>query len=410
MDYDIAIIGAGPAGLSFACSLRDSGLNIVIIEKLSRKELADPPVDGRDIALTHLSRKLMQQHGSWQQVGDDNISPIQRAEVIDGDSPYTLSFNTPDDGTDALGFLISNHLIRKAIFAKFETLQNVTLMDEQEVTLMDEQEVTAVNTNDDCGNILLASGETLTASLGIAADTRFSSTRRQMGISTDSHDFGRTAIVGWMEHELSHEHTAFECFHYGRTLAILPMPGNISSAVITVPSNQANEVLSMGDEAFNADIEQRLHGRLGKMKQVGQRYSYPLVGVHANRFVTNRFALIGDAAVGMHPVTAHGFNLGLSGQDLLATEILGAQAKGEDIWNPALLQRYQQHHMLATRPLYHGTNAIVGLFTNDSFPVTLLRSAALRLSNNLPPVKWAIQQKLMAKNHLKNFLPPFFGK
>ena len=402
MNYDIAIIGAGPAGLSFALSLRESGLNIVIIEKLSRKELADPAIDGRDIALTHLSRKLMQAHGSWQRIGDDHISPIQRAEVIDGDSPYTLSFNTPNDGTDALGFLISNHLIRKAIYAEFETLKNVTLMDSCEVT--------SVSTNENTGTIKLSSGEDIFASLVIAADTRFSGTRRQMGLSADSHDFGRTAIVCWMEHELSHEHTAFECFHYGRTLAILPMPGNISSIVITVPSTQASEVLNMSEEDFNADIEQRLHGRLGKMKQKGQRYPYPLVGVHANKFVTKRFALIGDAAVGMHPVTAHGFNLGLSGQDLLANGILNAVSSGQEIWSPALLQRYQQHHMLATRPLYHGTNTIVGLFTNDSFPATLLRKAALRLSNNLPPVKWAIQQKLMAKNHLRNFLPPFFSK
>lgn len=402
MDYDIAIIGAGPAGLSFACSLRDSGLNIVIIEKLSRKILADPPIDGRDIALTHLSRRLMQQHGSWQRVGDNNISPIQRAEVIDGESPYVLSFNTPNDDTDALGFLISNHLIRRAIYEEFETLQNVTLMDENEVS--------SVITSDECATLQLSSAETITASLVIAADTRFSSTRRQMGISADSHDFGRTAIVCEMEHELSHDHTAFECFHYGRTLAILPMPGNISSVVITIPSNQLNEIMAFSEYSFNADIEQRLHGRLGKMKLVGQKYTYPLVGVHANRFVAKRFALIGDAAVGMHPVTAHGFNLGLSGQDLLSTEIITALSKGENIWNPALLQRYQQHHMLVTRPLYHGTNAIVGLFTNDGFPATLLRKAALRLSNNLPPVKWAIQQKLMAKNHLKNFLPPVFGK
>lgn len=399
MKYDIAIIGAGPAGLSFACSLRDSGLNIVIIEKLSRKELANPAVDGRDIALTHLSRRLMQQHGSWQRIGDHNISPIKRAEVIDGDSPYVLSFNTPDDGTDALGFLISNHLIRKAIFEEFETLQNTTLMDANEVL--------SVSTDEAGGTVHLKSAETINASLIIAADTRFSSTRRQMGISADSHDFGRTAIVCEMEHELGHDNTAFECFHYGRTLAILPMPGKISSAVITIPSNQLNEVLSLNENAFNADIEQRLKSRLGGMKLIGEKYTYPLVGVHANRFVSRRFALIGDAAVGMHPVTAHGFNLGLSGQDLLASEISGAISKGMDIWDPALLKRYQQQHMLVTRPLYHGTNAIVGLFTNDSLPATLMRKAALRLSNNLPPVKWAIQQKLMAKNHLKNFLPLF---
>lgn len=402
MKYDIAIIGAGPAGLSFALSLRNSGLNIAIIEKLSRQELADPPVDGRDIALTHLSRKLMQAHGSWQRVGDEHISPIQRAEVIDGDSPYTLDFNTPADGTDALGFLISNHLIRKAIFKEFETLDNVTLMDECEVS--------SVATDDETGTIQLQSGETIYTSMIIAADTRFSTTRRQMGISADSHDFGRTAIVCWVEHELSHENTAFECFHYGRTLAILPMPGNISSAVITVPSTKASQILAMDEEEFNADIEQRLHGKLGHMTQKGKRYSYPLVGVHANQFYAQRFALVGDAAVGMHPVTAHGFNLGLSGQDLLASEILNAVNKGQEFWNPALLKRYQQQHMLVTRPLYHGTNTIVGLFTNDSFPATLLRKATLRLSNHLPPIKWAIQQKLMAKNHLKNLIPPVFGR
>ncbi len=399
MEYDIAVIGAGPTGLSFACSLRDSGLKVLVVEKQTKKLLSDPPVDGRDIALTHLSRKLMRQQGSWQVVGDSNISPIQRAEVIDGDSSYTLSFDTPQDNTDALGFLISNHLIRQSIYREFETLANVTLLDNSEVE--------RVHCDDRGGHLLLSSGDSVDASLIVAADTRFSNSRRQMGISADYHDFGRTAVVCWMEHELSHEHTAFECFHYGRTLAVLPMPGNVSSIVVTVPSNRVNEILDSTEPDFAEDIENRLKSRLGTMKQVGQRYSYPLVGVHANRFVGERFALIGDAAVGMHPVTAHGFNLGLSGQDLLATEIINAQSSGQDFWSQAPLKRYQQKHMLITRPLYHGTNSIVKLFTNDDFPATFLRKAALRLSNNLPPVKWVIQQKLMAKNHINSIFPFF---
>lgn len=400
MDYDIAIIGAGPAGLSFAISLRNSGLKVAIIEKQPADQLADPAIDGRDIALTHLSRKLMQQHGSWQRVDAENISPIQKAEVIDGNSPYTLDFNTPKDDTDALGFLISNHLIRKAIYEEFVTLENVTLLDKCEVA--------KVETNEEMATVTLENGEQITASLLVAADTRFSATRRQMGISADSHDFGRTAIVCEMEHEKSHNHTAFECFHYGRTLAVLPMPGNTSSIVITAPSSQAQSIIDMSEEAFNMDIEQRLKGKLGRMKQVGKRYPYPLVGVHARKFYSQRFALIGDAAVGMHPVTAHGFNLGLSGQDLLAKELLKAHAKGKPFWSTALLQRYQQQHMLTTRPLYHGTNSVVGLFTNDSFPVTMLRKAALRISNNVPPLKWAITQKLMTKNQVTSLLPPLF--
>ncbi len=402
MNYDLVIIGAGPAGLSFACSLRNSGLNIAVIEKQSRQLLADPPIDGRDIALTHLSRKLMQQQGIWGRIDPGEISPIQRAEVIDGDSPYTLAFDTPSDNTDALGFLISNFRIRKAIFEEFDSLETVTLIDNTEVS--------RVSTDDRGVTVTLASGDPIKASMIVAADTRFSASRRQMGISSDAHDFARTAIVCWMEHQQSHHQTAFECFHYERTLAVLPMSGNLSSIVITAATDQAETILDMKQTSFNQDIEKRLNGRLGTMKQKGKRYPYPLVGVHANRFFTRRFALIGDAAVGMHPVTAHGFNLGLSGQDLLADEMSTAISQGRDFWHPTVLARYQQQHMLSTRPLYHGTNSIVSLFTNDSLPATLLRKAVLRLSNNLPPVKWAITQKLMAKNQVKLKLPALLDR
>ena len=167
----------------------------------------------------------------------------------------------------------------------------------------------------------------------------------------------------------------------------------------------------MSKASFNKDIEKRLNGRLGTMHQKGDRYPYPLVGVHANRFFSQRFALIGDAAVGMHPVTAHGFNLGLSGQDLLANEMLDRNFMGAGISGTRdVLSRYQRQHMLSSRPLYHGTNSIVALFTNDSLPATLLRKAVLRLSNNLPPIKWAITQKLMAKNQVKSLLPTLPGR
>ena len=46
---------------------------------------------------------------------------------------------------------------------------------------------------------------------------------------------------------------------------------------------------------------------LGAMKQISERYSYPLVGVYAQKFRSTRFALIGDAAVGMHPCNSAWF-------------------------------------------------------------------------------------------------------
>ena len=60
MHKDIIVIGAGPAGLSFARSFADSELSVLLVEKLTTEVLSDPPVDGRDIALTHFSKKILQ--------------------------------------------------------------------------------------------------------------------------------------------------------------------------------------------------------------------------------------------------------------------------------------------------------------------------------------------------------------
>lgn len=51
MQFDIIIVGAGPAGLSLVRSLAGCGLSIAIIEQQERETLADPAYDGREIAL-----------------------------------------------------------------------------------------------------------------------------------------------------------------------------------------------------------------------------------------------------------------------------------------------------------------------------------------------------------------------
>lgn len=399
MHFDIVVIGAGPAGLAFARSLADSGLRIALVDQQSPEDLSNPAVDGRDIALTHQSVEIMKRLGAWQQIAAEDISELREARVIDGDSSYVLDFPADLKTGEPLGWLVANHLIRRALFKVVEPLDRVEMICGVEVS--------DNRTDESGGRVLLADGRELTASLVIGADTRFSASRRRMGIAAEMNDFGRVAIVCRMKHTLPHDNVAWECFHYGRTLAILPMPGNASSIVITVPANLADGILAMDAAAFNADIEQRFERRLGTMQLVGERFAYPLVAVHAKSFRAERFALIGDAAVGMHPVTAHGFNLGLSGADLLVREIHKALRRGDDIGSDAVLAAYQARHLLDTRPLFHGTNSVVGLFTNDAFPATMLRKAVLHFSNHVPPVKWAIRHKLTGKSGLSALpLPP----
>ena len=91
MKTDILIIGSGPAGLSFARSLADSALKVVVVEKMGEDAIADPAPDGRDIALTHRSRQILTDLGALKHIADEDISPIKEAKVLDGDSPYVGS-------------------------------------------------------------------------------------------------------------------------------------------------------------------------------------------------------------------------------------------------------------------------------------------------------------------------------
>jgi len=400
MTYDIVIVGAGPAGLSFARSLACSSLRIAIIDKQTEEQLALPEFDGRDIALTHLSVRILTELGIWTRIKPDERSPIMAANVLDGSSPYCLKFGAETESSDALGFIVSNHVIRKALFAEVQSLENVDLHSNLAVT--------SVSTNDSLAAIGLSDGQTMESQLVVAADSRFSETRRMLGIPASMHDFGRICIVCRMEHQQPHHGAAFECFHYGRTLAVLPLSSHQSSIVVTAPMDQCASVMAMDDEHFGYDIHDRFNGRYGDMKLISKRFSYPLVGVHAAKFYATRFALIGDAAVGMHPVTAHGYNLGLSGQEILANEIIHAATQQKDIGTTSLLQRYHRKHMRTTKPMYHGTNEIVKLFTDDRAAAKLARKVAIRFANNFPPIKRAIQKKLTETTNRLGMLSPMF--
>ena len=83
MNYDIAIIGAGPNGNAFACSLADSNLKIALIDKCPKEKLQNPKVDGRDIALTHRSINILKEIGFWDLIPNNLISNINKAKIYE---------------------------------------------------------------------------------------------------------------------------------------------------------------------------------------------------------------------------------------------------------------------------------------------------------------------------------------
>ncbi len=391
MSFDVVIIGAGPVGLCFATSLAGCGLRVALVERQPEASLMEPADDGREIAITHHSQRLMRELGLWARLREDEIDILRDAMVLDGDDRHGLMFRHDETGKSQLGWLLSNHAIRRVAYARVMELPHV-----ERITGV---QVSAVRTASGGAEVELGTGDILRTQLVVAADSRFSESRRNMGIAAGMHDFGKTMLVLRMRHDVPHEQVAWEWFGVDQTLALLPLHDpQISSVVVTLRPQAMQALLALDDTRLEVAVAQRFQHRLGAMRVAGPRCAYPLVGVYAKRFVAERFALIGDAAVGMHPVTAHGFNFGLLGQATLASELCAAAAAGLPISSPRLLQRYERQHRLATRPLYLATQMLAGLYTDDRPPARVLRKLALGAGARLGPFKRIVIAGLTAES------------
>ena len=383
-----------------ARALSGHGLHTALVEQQTLAAIAQPAFDGREIALTQHSAQLMRTLGLWQRIEAHDphaLSPLRDARVLNGPSPFAMVISHGLGTHSELGWLVSNHLIRRAAFEAVHEAQQT----HHDITLLAGGQVAGVRTDAQGVHVSLASGGTMHAKLLVAADSRFSATRRAMGIAADLHDFGRSMLVCTMTHETPHDHVAWEWFDYGQTLALLPMNddpatgAHRSSVVLTLPSQEIEPLLTLDAEVFGHEMARRFARRLGLMTLVSTRHAYPLVGVYPRRMVAQCFACVGDAAVGMHPVTAHGFNFGLLSIDALARGVLAAHAAGRDFASAELLNRYEQTHRRATRPMYLATQFITRLYTHDTPPARALRDVALRIGERLTPFKRAVAASLM---------------
>lgn len=374
--HDLIIIGAGPAGLALARALGADPLSVAIVDPTPREALADAPFDGREIALSADSVAQLRDYGIWPHIADQDISRLRDARVRDGGTRSALHLQA--DGAGELGRLVPNHRLRQASYASLADAERLGWYTAR---------VTGLQTASGHAELSLDDGRRLRARLVVAADSRFSETRRAMGIAARMRDFGKSMLVCRLEHELPHRQTAEEWFVYGATIALLPLNGSRSSLVLTQPHRQIAALAEAAPEDFAARIGDWTGHHLGRLSLASSRHVYPLVAVWAEQFCKERYALIGDAAVGMHPVTAHGYNLGLRSVATLASAVRAAQRRGADIGALPLLRGYEAEHRRAARPLYELTNALVGLYTDERLPARLARRAALQLTEHLPPLK-----------------------
>jgi 2-octaprenyl-6-methoxyphenol hydroxylase len=382
-DADILIAGGGTAGLTAALAIAKSAPDLVV-------EVIDgrPPAAGqaggdeRASAIAAAARRMLESLGVWDGVADE-AQPITGMEITDsrlGDAvrPVFLTFDGTVKEGEPFAHMVPNQALGQALAEAAEAAGiRMTAPDTVESFVASEGAV----------DVRLGSGGTRRASLLVAADGLRSKLRALAGIKTVTWSYPQTAIVTTVRHERPHEGIAVEHFLPGGPFAILPLKGNRSSLVWTEKKDDAEKLLRSDDFVFLIELERRFGYRLGAIELDGPRQSFPLSLTLARDFVRQRFALLGDAAHGIHPIAGQGLNLGFRDAAALAESVVDAHRLGLDAGSAEALRRYERWRRYDTFQMGVTTDLLNRLFSNDLGPLRAVRDIGLGLVDRLPRLK-----------------------
>jgi 2-octaprenyl-6-methoxyphenol hydroxylase len=379
----VLIVGGGMAGLTLAAALGTAGVDVILVDRDAPDARTAESFDGRTTAIAFGSYQAMRGAGIWQHV-EHQAEPILDIRIADGATPVFLHYDHREVGDDPFGLIIENRLLRLGQFARLDELPSVTHLAPAAVTALDRTPNGAT--------ARLADGRLIRAELVVGADGRGSFVRRTAGIGTMTWRYRQKAIVCVMAHELPHNGLAVEHFMPAGPFAVLPMTDDAdgthrSSIVWTERPDLADTAMALPEEGFDAELQRRVGDYLGAVRHIGRRFIYPLGVLHADSYVSQRLALVGDAAHAIHPIAGQGLNMGLRDVAALAEIVADAARLGLDVGDPDGLARYQRWRRVDNLTLVAVTDGLNRLFSNEFLPVKLARDAGLAAVGSLPPLK-----------------------
>ncbi|MGR3407116.1 FAD-dependent monooxygenase [Roseovarius indicus] len=379
---DILIVGGGLNGPALALALAQTGRSVTVIDALPEKVRKDAAFDGRAYALALASVRLLRRIGVWERV-EDHAQPMLEIKVSDGragegPSSFFLHFDHAEIEEGPMGHMIEDRYLRRALLDAMDEAEGITqITDSVSAQEVDERGVT----------LTLASGKTVSGRMVVGCDGRASGTASRAGIRRTGWGYGQTALVAAVAHERPHHGIAHQFFMPPGPLAILPLPGNVSSIVWSESEATAASFAALSDEDFMEVLRPRFGDFLGEISLKGKRFTYPLGLTIANSFVAERLALVGDAAHGMHPIAGQGLNAGLRDVGALAQVASEAARRGEDFAAPDVLARYQQWRRFDTATLAAVTDATNRLFSNDNPLLRLGRDIGMGVLGAMPGLR-----------------------
>jgi 2-octaprenyl-6-methoxyphenol hydroxylase len=380
---DIAVVGAGLAGLAAALGFQRAGFSVICIGGAERA----PP--GRTVALFGASLDFLESLGVLGRV-EAAGAPMRTLRIVDATgslfAPRPLTFRASEIGRDAFGLNIENAILATILAESLPEAARWT------------GEVVDFDFAADSATLRAADGRSLSAKLVVGADGRASPTRKAAGIDMSQTRFAQSALTLLLRHSRPHDDASTEFHTREGPFTLVPLPGvgnapHRSSLVWLMRNDNADRRRLLDDDALAAEIRAHSRAILGEVEIEGGRGLFPMSVQRVAQLTGLRVALVGDAAHAFPPIGAQGLNLGLRDVKAIVATAEQARDEGNDIGGAAALRGYAAARRpdIAMRTLAIGA---VNLSLLAPFaPVDAVRGLGLTALAHLAPLRRAAMRE-----------------
>jgi 2-octaprenyl-6-methoxyphenol hydroxylase len=375
---DVLVVGGGHAGLMLGAALAKAGFAIRLVERQPLASIEAAAPDGRSLALLAGSVRIAQRLGVWPAIAA-YTAPIEQVEVVDVEGGGRVHYDCASHGKGPFGVGVEHGNLRRGLLAAFLAHAG------PEAWL--QGEVAALHRAGHAIETQLADGRRVTAALVVGADGRGSRVRELARIGADRWAYGQHALTFVLRHERPHRGAVHEWLRRGGPLATLPLPGNRTGITWVERSEDAQELAGLDHAALLAEFTERSGGVLGRVEIESGPSAYPLGAQHAHHYVAPRLALVGDAAHGVHPIHAQGFNMGVADIGALADALIAARDRRLDLGSGEALLPYARVRRADNTQRLWLTDSLIRVFTNELPPLRAARSLALNAIERVTPLK-----------------------
>jgi ubiquinone biosynthesis UbiH/UbiF/VisC/COQ6 family hydroxylase len=382
--FDLAIVGAGTAGLALARAARGLRVALVAPERAPRAPAGE--IDARVYALSPGNAAFLAELGAWQAIAPERLAPVYAMQVH-GDAAGVIEFDAYRAGARELAWIVEERALVAALWQG--------LAGREGLEVLAPAQCRRLRIGAEAARIELDDGRSLAARLVVGADGAQSLVRSEAGIAAVARDYAQLGVVANFACERAHGNVARQWFRGGPVLALLPLPGKRVSMVWSTAQDEAAHLMALDAAALADEVAAAAGGALGALTALTAPRAFALRRLASEAAVAPRVALVGDAAHVVHPLAGQGANLGLQDARALAA-VLAAREPWRDPGELRLLRRYARARAgdaLAMQATVHGLHR---LFAAHAAPLAWLRNAGLNLTDRLPVIKNLLIRQAMS--------------